>query len=177
MSLALFITQTVSTAVIEQVLEEGSTVGAYLFFVAEPEDVCPLERWINEGTKTPIPKTWQSNFVDYTPGQCSDFLKALLPESVYENDNNEIRNSRRFAILDELFTQSGELLACNREEDDSVTSFRMKPAIAASYLEAWYPDQWEDHLRLQAEQVAVQKRAEDQRKSRRAALARHLGSV
>jgi hypothetical protein len=94
-----------------------------------------------------------------------------------DKNYNELRNFRRFAILDEHFTQSGELLACNREVDQTVTSFRLKPAKAACYLEAWYPDQWDDHLNLVAKHAASQKQMEDQRKSRRAALGRHLSTM
>ena len=175
MSLALFITHPVSTTVIDRALDEGLCLGYPSFFIAEREDVCPLERWSSDtaATKTPIPSTWRSNFLGYTPEQCATFLKALVPEAVGEN-YNEIRNRRRFAILDERFTQSGELLGCDRGEDDSVTSLRMEPAMAASCLDIWYSDQWEDSLRLQAQHEASVKQYVDQQNSRKAALARHF---
>lgn len=150
MSLAPFVTHAVSTTVIDQVLEEGMCQGARYFFIAEPQDVCPLERCNTEGTKTPIPQTWQSNFLDRSPEQCANSRKALAFVPFDEGDSEELRNSSRFAILDERFTQSGELLACNREEEGSVTSLRMKPAVASSCLEIWYSDQWEDALQRAA---------------------------
>ena len=175
MSVALFVTHAAPTTLVDQVLVETERVGSYAssFFIAEPDDVCPLERKSSEGTKSPIPNNWQSRFLEYTPQQCSDTLKALVPEPVDEDDD-EVRSSRRFAILDEQFTQSGKLLACNREEDDSVTSFRMIPNNAAMFLEVWSPYQWEAHLKLLADREASQAADESLRASRRAALARHF---
>lgn len=98
-------------------------------------------------------------------------------EEADDDYQHDFRNCRRSAILDEHYTQIGDLLACNREKDDSVTSCRMPPYLAAVFLDYWISDQWEEHLTHVTEDAERHKHAEDERRSRRAALARHLGSL